>query len=137
MARQLECGQCKRHAWHERLMPGLGDRNYQPGFLRERRLVWKQRQRVRIRADPEQHEVELGRSGLAQLALVVLRSRVGTELAAHPEYPGRRRIAERLEQRLLRHPIVRAIVVRRDASLIAEPHARLRERELYRERSLD
>ena len=71
-----------------------------------------------VGAETEQDEVE--GAGVCELDLVLPRALVATELALHPV--DRLRLAlEPVEQRRLRHGVVRPCVVRRDAALVSPP----------------
>src|SRR5581483_550850 len=73
--------------------------------------VGEERRDVSVRAEAEQDEVE--RADAAELARVLLD-------ALHPVY-GARRDREPVEERLLRHAEVRALVLGRDAALVSPP----------------
>ncbi len=67
---------------HERLETGLRHRHDEPRALLDGGLVGKQRRSVPVRADAEQQQLELGRAGAFELALVVLRP--GLRVRARP-----------------------------------------------------
>ena len=80
-----------------------------------------ERRDMPVGPEPEQHEVEpLER---AELLLVKPRAFVAAELAAHPVHrPG----AHVVEERRLRHPVVRALVALGNAALVAPPELDVR-----------
>ena len=70
-----------------------------------------------VGTDAEEEEIELC---VAELGFVVLCGALLAELALDPVHRIRPAF-ERVEKRLLRHPVVRVLVVRRDAALVAPP----------------
>src|SRR5919197_3055768 len=114
-ARGAEHGQRQRDARDEGLEARVGGDDA-PLALLESRSSGEERRDVSVRAEAEQDEVE---PGLAELALV-LAGRLGrVELAADPVHA--RRPREPVEERLAGQPVVRALVVRRHAALVAPP----------------
>src|SRR4029078_5570676 len=82
----------------------------------ERRLLGIERRDVPVGPEPEQHEIEpLER---AELLVVEPCAFVAAELAARP---WQRAGAHAIEQRGLRHAVVRALVALRHAPLVAPP----------------
>ena len=81
--------------------PASGTPTTSRDALGQRRLVGEQRERVAVGADPEQQQIELGRAGVAQLALV--RRRPPASEPSSPCDPldsAELLRAERVEQRL-------------------------------------
>src|SRR5439155_7187487 len=116
---RAEHRQRHRHAVDERLELRLG-RDCPALTLVERRLARKERGDVAVGPDPEQDEVE-ARAG--QRLVVLRRCCLRAELAADPVCRTRLR-REAVEQLLVREPVVRALVVRGYAPLVAPPERR-------------
>src|SRR5512133_923099 len=111
-------GQAERDAVDERLEPGL--RRQDSPALAERRRVREERRDVPVRPDAEQYEVE---RGVAELALVVCGGLLLAQLAPDA-MDGVRAVLEAVEQRELRQPVVRALILGRHAALVAPPDGR-------------